>query len=61
MMSANDLVRTHIDACIKARAATVLECLGLTVADAVRILLTRTANEGALLFSFAGPSADQDT
>jgi DNA-damage-inducible protein J len=47
-MAANALVQTRIDAEVKERATAVLERLGLTVSDAVRILLTRTANEGAL-------------
>ena len=49
-MPANALVQTRIDAKVKARAAAVLEEIGMTVSDAVRILLTRTANEGALPF-----------
>lgn len=57
---ANTLVQTRIDPAVKERAATVLERLGLTVSDAVRILLTRTANEGALPFELAGSSADHD-
>lgn len=48
MMASNALIQTRIDADIKDRAAAVLETMGLTVSDAVRILLTRTANEGAL-------------
>ena len=47
-MPANALVQTRIDAEIRDRASAVLEGLGLTVSDAVRILLTRIANEGAL-------------
>ena len=47
-MVANALVQTRIDADIRDRASAVLESMGLTVSDAVRILLTRTANEGAL-------------
>lgn len=47
-MAANALVQTRIDAEIRDRASVVLENMGLTVSDAVRILLTRTANEGAL-------------
>ena len=47
-MAANALVQTRIDAEIKERAATVLEGMGLTVSDAVRILLTRVAREGSL-------------
>ena len=47
-MPVNALVQTRIDADIRDRASAVLENMGLTVSDAVRILLTRTANEGAL-------------
>lgn len=53
-MSANALIQTRIDADIKARASAVLEKSGLTLSDAVRIMLTRTANEGALPMSLAG-------
>ncbi len=49
-MSSNALVQTRIDPAIRDRAAAVLEGAGLTVSDAVRILLTRTANEGRLPF-----------
>ena len=47
-MTANTLVQTRIDADVKKRAAEVLEGMGLTVSDAVRILLTRVAHEGSL-------------
>ena len=47
-MSTNALIQTRIDSDIKERASRVLAASGLTVSDAVRILLTRTANEGAL-------------
>jgi DNA-damage-inducible protein J len=50
-MAVNELVQTRIDPRIKERAANVLARSGLTVSEAVRILLTRTANEGALPFS----------
>ncbi|MGH9414108.1 MAG: type II toxin-antitoxin system RelB/DinJ family antitoxin [Terriglobales bacterium] len=52
-MAANALVQARIDPEVKERAAAVLSELGITVSDAVRILLTRTANEGALPFSLA--------
>lgn len=52
-MPANALVQTRIDPVVKERAAAVLEELGITISDAVRILLTRTANEGALPFALA--------
>jgi DNA-damage-inducible protein J len=47
-MTAKALVQTRIDADIKEQATIVLENMGLTVSDVVRILLTRTAKEGAL-------------
>lgn len=47
-MTANALVQTRIDADVKERASQVLEAMGMTVSDAVRILLTRTAREGVL-------------
>lgn len=59
-MSTNALVQTRIDAQIKERASAVLEEMGLTVSDAVRILLTRTANEGALPFTLTQNSAEYD-
>jgi DNA-damage-inducible protein J len=48
VMAAKALVQTRIDADVKEQATVVLENMGLTVSDAVRILLTRTAKEGAL-------------
>lgn len=59
-MAANALVQTRIDSAVKERAAAVLEHLGMTVSDAVRILLTRTANEGALPFSLSVDPAAHD-
>jgi addiction module RelB/DinJ family antitoxin len=45
---ANALVQTRIDADLKARATAVLDNIGLTVSDVMRIVLTRVAKEGAL-------------
>jgi DNA-damage-inducible protein J len=59
-MSVNALVQTRIDPAVKKRAAAVLEELGITVSDAVRILLTRTANEGALPFALTNDTAAYD-
>jgi len=59
-MPANALVQTRIDVDVKERAAAVLSEMGITVSDAVRILLTRTANEGALPFSLAQNAAEHD-
>ena len=46
VMAAKALVQTRIDVDVKEQATQVLENMGLTVSDAVRILLTRTAKEG---------------
>jgi len=59
-MPANALVQTRIDSGVKERAAAVLEGLGITVSDAVRILLTRIANEGVLPFALANNTAEHD-
>ena len=59
-MAANALVQTRIDPAVKARAAEVLSEMGITVSDAVRILLTRTANEVALPFALAQNAAEHD-
>lgn len=48
---ANHLVQARIDREIKEEAATVLAAMGLTVSDAVRLLLTRVAREKALPFA----------
>lgn len=47
-MAANSLVQTRIDSEVKDKASAVLEKMGRTVSDAVRILLTRIANDGGL-------------
>lgn len=59
-MASNALVQTRIDSDVKDRATVVLENMGLTVSDAVRILLTRTANEGALPLELLSNSATHD-
>ncbi|WP_114432654.1 type II toxin-antitoxin system RelB/DinJ family antitoxin [Phyllobacterium bourgognense] len=59
-MPSNALVQTRIHAEVKDRATAVLETMGLTVSDAVRILLTRTAREGALPLELISNSSDYD-
>jgi len=49
-MAENAVVRSRINAEIKDRATAVLEPLGLSVSDVMRIVLTRVANDGALPF-----------
>jgi DNA-damage-inducible protein J len=57
IMAANQLVQTRIDGAIKEEAAAVLAAMGLTVSDAVRLLLTRIAREHALPFDPLIPNA----
>jgi DNA-damage-inducible protein J len=59
-MSATALIQTRIDPDVKLRASAILETMGLTVSDAVRILLTRTAHEGALPFELTASSEAYD-
>ena len=59
-MAASALVQTRIDPAVKERAVAVLGEMGITVSDAVRILLTRTANEGALPFTLTQSAAEHD-
>ena len=47
-MAATALVQARIDPELRDRAAHVLGKMGMTLSDAVRILLTRVANEGGL-------------
>jgi DNA-damage-inducible protein J len=49
-MAANALVQTRIDGRVKEEAAAVLSAMGLTVSDAVRLMLTRVAQDKALPF-----------
>lgn len=49
-MAANKLVQARIDGSIKEEAAAVLAAMGLTVSDAVRLLLVKVAHDKALPF-----------
>ena len=44
---ANQLVQARIDREVKEEASAVLAAMGLTISDAVRLLLTRIAREKA--------------
>jgi len=54
---ANQLVQARVDKEVKEEAAAVLAAMGLTVSDAVRLLLTRVAREKALPFAPLVPNA----
>ena len=56
-MPANALVQTRIDGTIKNEAAAVLATMGLTVSDAVRMLLTKVAREHSFPFDITTPNA----
>ncbi len=47
-MTANAVVRARVDQTVKTEASEVLAGIGLTVSDAVRILLTKIAREKML-------------
>ena len=55
-MAADQLVHARVDASVKEEAAAVLAAMGLTVSDAVRLLLTKVAEEKALPFAPLVPS-----
>jgi len=55
---ANVIVQAIIDKSVKEEASIVLATMGLTVSDAVRLLLTRVARERALPFDPLVPNAE---
>lgn len=50
-------VRARIDADTKARATDALSAMGLSVSDAIRLLMFRVADERRLPFAVKAPSA----
>jgi DNA-damage-inducible protein J len=57
-MPATAVIETQIDSAVKDEADAVLASLGLTVSDAVRLLLTRIAQDHALPFDPLIPNAE---
>ena len=57
-MVANSVVRARIDERTKDEATAVLHAMGLTVSDAVRLMLVRIANDKALPFNPLVPNAE---
>jgi DNA-damage-inducible protein J len=55
-MATTEMVHVRVDKRIKARAAKALASMGLSVSDAVRVLLTRVAAEKALPFEVKVPN-----
>ena len=60
-MAANAVVRSRIDADVKEKATAVLEEMGLTVSDVMRIVLTRVAKENALPFDLRPNKLTRET
>lgn len=57
-MASNALVQTRVNEAVKDEAAAVLATMGLTLSDAVRLMLIRVAHDKALPFEPLKPNAD---
>ena len=57
-MASDTVVRARIDGEVKEKAAKVLADMGLSVSDAIRLLLVRVAAEKALPFEIKVPNAE---
>jgi DNA-damage-inducible protein J len=60
-MSTNTVVRARIKEEVKDKASEILAGMGLSVSDAVRIMLTKVANEGALPFELTPNALTAET
>lgn len=58
MATANTYVRARIDSHTKDRAADALEAMGLSISDAIRLLMLRIADEKRLPFEVRIPNAE---
>ena len=56
-MRADSVVRARLDRDTKDRAAEALRAMGLSVSEAIRLLLRRVAEEQRLPFAVQGPNA----
>ena len=57
MSTADTYVRARIDTNTKERAAEALEAMGLSISDAIRLLMPRIADERRLPFEIKVPNA----
>lgn len=55
-MSADTVVRARIDSDTKTQATAALQAMGLSVSDAIRLLLMRVAEEKRLPFAVQVPN-----
>jgi DNA-damage-inducible protein J len=56
-LAADAIVRARIDAETKQRASAALEAMGLSISDAIRLLMLRVADEQRLPFEVKVPNA----
>lgn len=56
MRTADTYVRARIDTITKERAAEALEAMGLSISDAIRLLMLRVADERRLPFAVKAPN-----
>ena len=57
MTNADTYVRARIDTATKERAADALEAMGLSISDAIRLLMVRVADERRMPFEVKVPNA----
>jgi DNA-damage-inducible protein J len=55
--TADTYVRARIDSATKARAADALAAMGLSISDAIRLLMLRVVDERRLPFEVKAPNA----
>jgi DNA-damage-inducible protein J len=58
VMATDTVVRARIDGHVKEEATSILNKMGLSVSDAIRMLLIRVAREKALPFDVRVPNAE---
>ena len=59
-MPAVDVVRARIDTRLKKEATAVLSAMGLSVSDAIRLMLVRVVSDKALPFDVRIPNAETE-
>ena len=57
-MATETIVRARIDAATKSRATKALAAMGLSMSDAIRLLMVRVAADKALPFPVKVPNAE---
>ncbi len=58
MRTTDTYVRARIDTATKERAADALEAMGLSISDAIRLLMLRVADERRLPFEVKAPKSN---